>query len=66
MAITVNGDRHPFRDGMTVEDLMVELKFSWPLKTVFIGERRVPREEYATTDVHDGDEIRVIHLMAGG
>ncbi len=66
MAITVNGDSHPFHEGLTVEDLLVAKKYSFPLKTVFIGQRRIPRDEYATTLIHDGDEVRVVHLMSGG
>lgn len=66
MAITVNGDVHPHREGLTVEELLRDLRFSWPLKTVFIDGRRVAKEAYAETAIEDGAEVKVIHLMAGG
>jgi sulfur carrier protein len=66
MAITVNGDPHPHRDGLTVEELLDELRFTYPLKTVLVDGRRVPRDAYAGTVLDDGAEVKVLHLMAGG
>jgi sulfur carrier protein len=66
MALLVNGDPSPFREGMTVTDLLEEKKFSWPLITVYVGEVRIPKDQRSTTTLRDGDQVRVIHLMAGG
>ena len=66
MPIKVNGERHPWREGITVEALMQELKFSFPLKTVFIKGKRIPKGEHPYTLIADGDEIDVVHLMGGG
>jgi sulfur carrier protein len=66
VALTVNTEPHPHRDGMTVAELLEEKKFSWPLITVYVGEARVPKERWASTVLRDGDVVRVIHLMAGG
>jgi len=66
VALTVNTEAYPHRDGMTVAELLEEKKFSWPLITVYVGETRIPREQWATTVLRDGDVVRVIHLMAGG
>jgi len=66
MAITVNGDAHPWREGLTVAAILEEKKYSFPLKTVFIGTVRVPKDVYEKTLVEEGAEVRVIHLMGGG
>ena len=66
MAITFNGDPHPHREGLTVEDLLVEKKFSARLKTVFVNGTRVFKADYATTPIPDGAEVKVLHLIAGG
>jgi sulfur carrier protein len=66
MAIRVNGDTHPHRTGMTVAELLAELRFTWRLKTVFLDGRRIPVEEHGTTVIEDGADVKVIHLMAGG
>jgi len=36
-------------------ELLVEKRFTYPLKTVFVN-----------TTLSDGDDIQVIHLMSGG
>jgi thiamine biosynthesis protein ThiS len=66
MAITVNGDNHPWRKGLTVEKLLEEKKFSFPLKNVFINGVRVPKQDHPTRLIDDGDEVNVVHLMGGG
>ncbi len=66
MPLTVNGDEHPFREGMTVAELLDEKKYSWPLKTVYVGKTRIPKDQWPSTVLRDGDVVKVIHLMAGG
>ena len=66
MPITVNGEPHPHREGLTVQHLLDELKFTWALKTVFIDDSRVRRDQYEATVIADGAEVKVLHLMAGG
>jgi thiamine biosynthesis protein ThiS len=66
MAITVNGDPHPWHAELTVDRLMVEKKYSFPQKHVFINGERVPKPEWAGRRIEDGDVVEVIHLMSGG
>jgi thiamine biosynthesis protein ThiS len=66
MSLTVNGDEHPFREGMTVAELLAEKKYSWPLITVYVSGARIPKSQWSTTVLRDGDVVKVIHLMAGG
>jgi len=66
MAIKVNGEDHPWHEALTVERLMEEKKYSFPLKIVTINGLHIPRDEYATTAIADGDEVGVIHMMSGG
>lgn len=66
MALTVNKEPHPFREGLTVTELLQEKKYSWRLITVYIGETRIPKDQWESTVLSDGDVVRVIHLMAGG
>lgn len=64
--LTVNNEPFPFREGLTVAKLLEEKKYSWPLKTVYVGDARIPKEQWETTVLEDGDVVRVLHLMAGG
>ncbi|MDY0004354.1 MAG: sulfur carrier protein ThiS [Polyangia bacterium] len=66
MSITVNGEEHPFRPGLTVEALMEERKFSFPLKTVLVNGVLVPRSEHPARELADGDRVEVIHMISGG
>jgi thiamine biosynthesis protein ThiS len=66
MAITVNGEQHPWRAGLTVAELIEEKKFSFPLKTVFVNGRRIPKVEQADCVLSDGDRVEIVHLMSGG
>ena len=66
MAITVNGDSHPWREGLTVDQLMEEKSYTFPLKIVVINGERVPKSEWGKHVVRDGDDVHVIHMMSGG
>jgi sulfur carrier protein len=64
--ITVNGTPHPWRKGMTVRDALREKKYGFPLLIVRIDGKLIPRGTYDGTDIPDGSNLEVIHLMSGG
>jgi sulfur carrier protein len=66
LTITVNGETHPWRKGLTISALLNEKRFSYPLKTVFVNATRIDRKAHDTTVLQDGDKVEVIHLMSGG
>jgi thiamine biosynthesis protein ThiS len=66
MALTVNGDPHLWRQGMTVAELLAEKVFTFPMKIVFVNKALVKREDYATAKLEDGDVVEVVHLTGGG
>lgn len=66
MSVSVNGEKHSWREGLTVEKLLEEKKYTFPLKTVVVNGERIPSANHATCLIQDGDEIQVIHMMSGG
>ena len=66
MALTVNGDPHPWHEGLTIEALLREKTFTFPLKVIHVNEKLVKRAAWSTTVLHDGDVVQVIHLVSGG
>jgi sulfur carrier protein len=66
MALTVNGESFPFREGLTVTEVLEAKKYSWPLKTVYVEGTRIPKDQWETTVLRDDETVKVIHLMAGG
>jgi len=66
MAITVNGDEHPWRQGLTVEQLLKEKVFTFPMKIIFVNKKLVKKDRYASAEIEDGDVVEVVHLTGGG
>lgn len=64
--IKLNGRDFPWEEGMSVERLLEIKRFIYPRIIVKVNEKLVPPEEYNTTQIHDGDDVKVIHLLAGG
>ena len=66
MALTVNGDPHPWRAGITIEDVLREKTFTFPMKVIHVNEKLVKKGDWASTVLHDGDVVQVVHLVSGG
>jgi thiamine biosynthesis protein ThiS len=52
--------------GMTVQDLLDALKFSFRMIVVKVNGQIVLRKDFATTEVPEGSEVQAIHLISGG
>jgi sulfur carrier protein len=55
-----------WEEGLTVTRLLEQLRFSFPLIIVSVDGVLVPKDEYATRQVPDGAQVKVLHLVAGG
>ena len=64
--VSVNGDPVDHVEGTTVTSLLARLKFVFPLLIVRINGTVIDREKYDHTQVSDGDDMEVIHMMSGG
>lgn len=64
--IMLNGRQCNWQPGLTVEKLLEIEKFTYPRITVIINKDIVQPEDYNSTIINDGDEVQVVHLMAGG
>lgn len=56
----------PWRQGMTVQDLLVACNFTHHYIAVSVNGALVPPDEYARRPVADGDQVQVIHIIGGG
>ena len=61
-----NRDEIEWREGMTVQNLLDEMGFSYILITVTVDDRLVPEEDYDHFIIHDGADVGVFHLAHGG
>ena len=55
-----------YRPGMTVQDVLDALKFSFRMIVVKIDGVVVLRKNFATTEVPDGTAMQAVHLISGG
>ncbi len=55
-----------WRPGITVQDVLDALKFSFRMIVVKIDGRVVLRRDFASTVVPDGATMEAIHLIGGG
>ncbi|MBB6216554.1 sulfur carrier protein [Anaerosolibacter carboniphilus] len=64
--IKVNGRDFEWEDGLTVEKLLEKKRYTYPKIIVRINEKLILKEQYRSTSIYDGDDVKVIHLLAGG
>jgi len=55
-----------WRPGMTVQDVLDELKFTFRMIVVKVNGQLVLRASYAATPVPDGAQVEALHLISGG
>ncbi|MDP4125837.1 MAG: sulfur carrier protein ThiS [Bacillota bacterium] len=64
--IKLNNRDYECQDGITVEELMKLNNFTYARIIVYLNGEVVLPENYASTTIHHGDDVKAIHLMAGG
>ncbi len=64
--ITINTEESPWHAGMTVRALLDQKVFTFRHIIVRVNGEYVPEEQYDNHPINDGDDVMVLHLMAGG
>ena len=64
--ITVNTKEHPWHKGMTVRTVIEEKGYTFTHLVVRVNGTPLPENLYDRFEIHDGDEVLILHLMAGG
>ena len=55
-----------WRPGMTVQDVLDALNFTFRMLVVKVNGRVVLRPDWNTTEVPDGAQMQALHLISGG
>jgi thiamine biosynthesis protein ThiS len=67
MKITLNNRIEYFdEDGITFEELFLIKKFSFKMLVTKLNGQLVKKEDRGTTQIHEGDDVTVLHLVSGG
>lgn len=64
--IRVREKEHPWREGMTIADLLRELEDGYPYAVVRVNGKVVTGPQFETTVIPDGAEVFLIPMIAGG
>lgn len=66
MILVNNRDEIEWEMGLSVERLLVKCGFTARHIYVWVNDKLIEREDYATYPVADGDQVRVMHMLGGG
>lgn len=64
--IKVNGRNVDWNEGMTIETVLEKYNFTYPSIVVSVNGTVIHKDKYAATVINDGDDVKVIHMVAGG
>lgn len=56
----------PWRPGMTVQDVLEACGFTHAVLVVSVRGEVIPPSAYGSHPIGDGDDVKVIHIVAGG
>jgi thiamine biosynthesis protein ThiS len=66
MLLHINGEQRDFPDGLTVATLVAQLGMKPDRVAVELNMEIVPRTQWETTTLKDGDKLEVVHFVGGG
>jgi thiamine biosynthesis protein ThiS len=66
VTVIVNGEERLVADGRTIADLLAELRLGGRRIAVEMNRDIVPRAEYASRSICDGDRIEIVQFVGGG
>jgi thiamine biosynthesis protein ThiS len=66
MTLHINGEQRDFRDGLTVAALVAQLGMKADRVAVELNLEIVPRAQWESITLEDGDKLEVVHFVGGG
>jgi sulfur carrier protein len=64
--ITVNGERHPWRETLNIAGLLDELGLTGKRVAIELNGQIIPRSQHAQYPLNAGDNIEIIQAIGGG
>ena len=67
MKITLNNNPENIEEiSLTVNQLLKLKNFTFKMLIIKINGNLIPKPDYETTAIHEGDDVNVLHLISGG
>lgn len=64
--IKVNDRDFEWEEGLTVVKLLEKKRYTFPKIIVRINGQLIKKEDWPNTIINDGDDVKAIHVFAGG
>ncbi len=66
MLVRVNGEDYQLPEALTVGELVERVGLADQRIALEVNREIVPRSEYATTKLHEGDRVEIVRAIGGG
>jgi thiamine biosynthesis protein ThiS len=67
MEITLNNRRETFdAESMTVAEMLEKKSFTFRMRMVKVNGELIKKDQYNTTLIKNGDDVKMLYLMSGG
>ncbi|WP_297888029.1 sulfur carrier protein ThiS [Sulfurihydrogenibium sp.] len=67
MKLIVNGVEKEFnKDNLTIKELIDLLEIKSPAIAVAVGFDVIPKDQYETYQLKEGDKVEIVHFVGGG
>ncbi|HLN21395.1 MAG TPA: sulfur carrier protein ThiS [Bacteroidales bacterium] len=67
MKILLNNREEEFpQESISVSEMLHQKKFTYKLRVVKINGKFIPKDDYESSLIHDGDNVQMLYLMSGG
>jgi thiamine biosynthesis protein ThiS len=66
MRLRLNGEEHELQTAANLPALLASLQLTEKLVLVELNGRAVPRTDFVTTKLEEGDAIEIVRMVAGG
>lgn len=67
MKILLNNRKEEFElNSISISDMLILKKFSYRMRIIKINGQFIPKEQYDSTIIKNGDEVQMLYLMSGG
>jgi sulfur carrier protein len=66
MKLNINGEDRDFTDPLSLQGLVTQLGMKPDRVAVELNREIVPRDQWPTTALKDGDRLEIVHFVGGG
>ncbi len=62
----MNGEKKEWQPGLTVEEILNNLDYDFPIVLVKINGKPILKKQYGSFEVPDNAQVNTINIIAGG